>query len=1027
MTFIQTQNASGNFDQTGFDFVNGSKKVRVGTKGVLAARMLLDPLAQTEPTNGSNDYLYIAAGRDGLWFMQADVSSTTNEAWLIDDSGNANVATQNSRRWCSDVDVMTIDGERYLVATFGKKSKSRLRVYRLADVHAIAASPIPMPIAALVEVTLGNHPYFEIAGNDIHALTPYEYGRSVAGAMCVDSYIKANGDECADIYVSMGHHGLVRIGFCPEQFSGTLTPPSVDWGPVMGNDTHYAVGVDALYGHMLYRSSPNDRPYLEEPIIDRAERPFFNDVLVERDTPANSNRAHLYTTVDHLGWMRFDVKDRLTWNQTMAIDHHEGVEIAKDCQDDGGVLTDCIPMVAQFPDAVGVGNGEEHGYATGLALVEHPTHGPILAVTYDGSPLVTQLFNNANEGVTYGSDLEWGGTHASDLKGTRRTIFYRVDPGVAEGGFSNGVLSLTPGFNFDNWFDAGGVQVRFPSIQPSGDELNVIHNYRLPDISTFDQNLLGFCLSVVHPGAFPQGIHLGAPLGTYLRSIDSLEGSQAFGLVQSVVDPESFIISANDGKFPSLGFLSVTGPASDPSLQVQSTAASTFGPAGSHRMDAGSVWAGPNAGEEYLLSSGVILDDLGKGDRWMLMKYQHSSGSPPTITNKWTFLPFDDSYGLIPRPYYLMAGHFPKLNDFLEAGGHEPLVFGTRLSSPEGLSVFGRDDLILKTLLQPLAQDDAALTATGLILANPRQLVTHPEFNNMPRDTNTAEGLLAKDWWLRAGKIENPNGGADLLMDPGGSIHTSAPRAIEVRNIEDTAWGKWVIAVPCGKINADPDWTIFTDHTGWLPTPGSLWEQEQGHGLVQFWEVAEVGTVPTTYWRPIGSELIPTDPEFLKSALPKAIGSRNPGLTWEVDSVRIGDKAYALVSDLTGAIYAYEVQDILSAADPNNDVALDIFAEWSTPPSLFDDLDNIILDLEVLGVDQGKAYLVVAVRRVGVVHVTFDPTAGAGAFTDTHPSGTLQTSEYASALIVQPVPVADGGGERLIVSDYGGGVRVYGR
>lgn len=193
----------------------------------------------------------------------------------------------------------------------------------------------------------------------------------------------------------------------------------------------------------------------------------------------------------------------------------------------------------------------------------------------------------------------------------------------------------------------------------------------------------------------------------------------------------------------------------------------------------------------------------------------------------------------------------------------------------------------------------------------------------------------------------------------------------------------------------------------------------QGKAFAQFWEVA---IDASGNWRPVGDEFGPTTTGVLKSGLPMAIGSRVPGLAWEVESVRIGDGAFAIVSDLTGALYAYDVTNILLSPTSGLD-ELPLLAEWQTPPSFFDDLDNIILDIEVDTVGPTEARILVAVRRGGVVHVDFNPGLGSSAFTDSHPQGTLQTPEYASALSIQQVP----GGQRLVVSDYGGGLRLFGR
>lgn len=815
MTFIETVDATGAFVDTNFKLADGSKKVRIGDFGILPCRMLLDPMAATVPSAGPNDYIYIAAGRDGLWMMEANVTSSTNQAWLVDDSGDLNPATQNSRRWCSDVDVMTVNNDRYLVATFGRKSQSRLRVYKLDTVQAIATTG-GAPIAPLVQVKLKNHP-------DLvpHAFEAYEFGRSVAGALCIDQNQNALDPEGtpldpeeADVYVAMGHHGMLRVHFtAPHLTVPPTATPSVEWGPIMGEDTYYETQYGNVYGHLLYRDSPNLHPYLGSAVLERAERPFFFDLLVDREI---ADRTHIYVTVDHLGWMRFDLLND-TWGSSMPINHHEGRIVVRDYV--AGANPESIEMVSQFEESV---EPVEMGYATGLDLVEHPDPdtGPILAVTYSNSPLIKNLLTSSNEGVTYGSTLEWGGTHGVDFLGTPRTLFYRMDSGVTEGGFNGGggvnVLSASnPFFNHDNWIGSGGDRICFPETQPHPDKLNIFHFYDLP---TSGARILGTCLSVVDPGVVQTQ---GTALFVYERPADAVLGTQSFGMIQSVVQPDTLIISLNDSKFPNLGFIATDGNNTWANMFYSlPTSATNYLPAGSHRLDKGSVWAaGPTSpNEEYLFTSGLVLDFLDKGDRWMLMKYVHNTSGnpeldPPEIEDKWTMQAFPDSYGNIPRAYYQMAGQFPEMNSFATSIGESPLAFGTRLATPEGVSVFDRDKLVLNVVLHGISQDDHTVLAEDLQLPEPRLLVTHPEFNNMPRDPQAQYYAEALQWWERAGGEPNANNSAQTdPIDPAGEIHTSAPRAIEVKGADET-WGRYVIAVPCGKINADPEWRIFRPTT----------------------------------------------------------------------------------------------------------------------------------------------------------------------------------------------------------------------
>ena len=103
----------------------------IGATGVRPVRMLLDPDAHLTLSSapGLEDVLYVAGGRSGLWAMRADLrlSVASRVAVRIDDSRDTDPTTQDSRRWCTDVNVMTVGGIQYLVALFAQRGDSRLR------------------------------------------------------------------------------------------------------------------------------------------------------------------------------------------------------------------------------------------------------------------------------------------------------------------------------------------------------------------------------------------------------------------------------------------------------------------------------------------------------------------------------------------------------------------------------------------------------------------------------------------------------------------------------------------------------------------------------------------------------------------------------------------------------------------------------------------------------------------------------------------------------------------------------------
>jgi len=100
----------------------------VSSLGLRAVELELDPDADLEAP--SNAYLYVAAGREGLWVMGADPgASVTLPASRIDDA--LDTGGQTSDRWCNDVDFIQWGTTDYLLALFAEKDASRLRLYKL--------------------------------------------------------------------------------------------------------------------------------------------------------------------------------------------------------------------------------------------------------------------------------------------------------------------------------------------------------------------------------------------------------------------------------------------------------------------------------------------------------------------------------------------------------------------------------------------------------------------------------------------------------------------------------------------------------------------------------------------------------------------------------------------------------------------------------------------------------------------------------------------------------------------------------
>ena len=116
------------------------------------------------------------------------------------------------------------------------------------------------------------------------------------------------------------------------------------------------------------------------------------------------------------------------------------------------------------------------------------------------------------------------------------------------------------------------------------------------------------------------------------------------------------------------------------------------------------------------------------------------------------------------------------------------------------------------------------------------------------------------------------------------------------------------------------------------------------------------------------------------------------------------------------------IDRVVSLTDP--DAALPDtrrIATWESPEAFFDDLPSAVFDIAIDYRGGETALVYVAVRRVGVMVLRFDPDAPNPLDVLTEVER-IQTAEYTSSVHVREYPT---GVRHLIVSDYGGGIRVY--
>lgn len=143
--------------------------------------------------------------------------------------------------------------------------------------------------------------------------------------------------DVVDLYLAMDCEGLARVRVTEHATNPTgLTLSAVRWGPRFGDGSHYANTLSArTYGNWGVRDLSRSHTYNE---VERNDPPHFLDVAVERRAGSGGapDQVYVYAACDHLGWVRFALNAALDWNDTVTLDHHEG--IARE--------------VAQYPDWV---------------------------------------------------------------------------------------------------------------------------------------------------------------------------------------------------------------------------------------------------------------------------------------------------------------------------------------------------------------------------------------------------------------------------------------------------------------------------------------------------------------------------------------------------------------------------------------------------------------------------------------------------------------------------------------------------
>lgn len=1044
---------------------DGNKRLPVGQQSVVPSRMILDTLH-------GEDRLYIAAGRDGLWAMDADPLSTSNRAWRIDDSGNTNPVNQLSKRWCGDVEIETVDGEDYLIAIFGKRASSVLRIYKLDDVRAVASpsnSELGHEIAALVQIPLGTNSEYTPPSNA-------SYGRSTSMAM--DCVVEGElGSQKLVAFVAMGHHGLVQVSFDPGPGSTFSTAKA--WGPVFGTGSHYADGnglvpfVDAItYTNSVYTEDRDFFDPLDVP-IQREEAPVFTDVKVFRGALGGQTVYQVYAAVDHLFWCMFDL-DYATgsgWSQFMPIAHHEGVPVTFT---DTGVYAG---GTKQAMLAVSDSLGKVMAYGRSLEILHHESSGEhYLLVGCPNLPFVKQFLAYTYEGITFGSDFSQGTTDdnhrsASGPGVTTGVFIYEMKPAYTA--LPDDSPTQTPS-NLLTWsYPAGGDNLFAPPLQNEPGELAIFHNMtaNFENAMGMTKARLGLCLSLVDLSNVYTGSQLPDEADVLLR--DPKEGHMDGGFVTfsarpALADPRLILTATNDDPQKRDSWLEI----GDRDLvtgfrDVTPLGLNAVGPVDlDYKIHAGpnglllsedSQWFSPGAQGDQLLffgGSNQLDPDLNapypdEPGRWTLMDLKVTSGGnlDPQVLRHWHILPKPDRFNYVPRLSFQAGSSMGQ--EFDQALGpvlapQQGYVFLSQVFTAEGITALPRakvEEILAGTSSDPWQVGDDLFIGTDEPLklnVDEIRLVTHPEFNNMKNGDEVADGLpyanLEAYWATKDNQVAGD--------DHRGRTFTWTPTVMRVASPGTNQLDRWLLAVPAGQVVADEDWRVYQDvnqgdnNSRFLPE--QLYLDNDRRAMVRFWEIAPV----TGEYKIVTQKFAGQNGDvFGNSPLPTWFGNNSDRHAWAVRSVTLqdeggDDRVFSLVVDYSGGLEAIEVTDILGLVDfANTDRSLVLAAAgsglrvgpvtngtWNSPPPTHDGSSALVWDAAVSHVSgSSKALVYVPVRRGGIVVLEFAP------FETVVFKQVSRLSVPVFATSVSVLPGGTAGSESLLVSSYGGGIRVFDR
>lgn len=979
---------------------NPIKAFQVSSLGIVPIAMRLDPTADIEAGGepGSTDLLYVAAGRDGLWVVHADRRpNEPNRAIRIDDSGNANPATQNGRRWACDIEFATVNGVDYLLCLTSRKNQSRLRLYRLSDLRSIAQTcpgETGCEIGPAVQVNLN--------ANESTSTDWFSY----AFGMTVDYEHAVEGG--ADVYVALGAHGLVRVRLQPPQGSAHPTNQSQD-GPFFGSDSVYA---DVAFahpsggGHDYGFSSPgqdwdariyDDLEYYDwtpcggsgpaSAELTRSHPPIFTDVTC--------HGGFLYAAVESSGWVRFDLSG--TWGPAMPIDHHEGWANREPLGDpyssqlcaEEDYLLRLIASDGPFP-----GGRRPQTWTRRIIAVE-TTGGPILAVTTSPDRMAFdpagRTEGRAHNEWPRGEPFHKGGYHAY-------TFLYRL-----------GCTALDP--DADNWSVAvrlGGQDVLVPPAQGidfcDEEEPGAILFFATakklgsPGLLFLDDPLDSLADPAVDHSNYRVEVAWNTPNAPNVVARSSFDRPGRFSRYPgvSILDQRVWLTGSNDAgfRFP--------GPewTCDGALHRGSPPTSGADPnhvRGGILVNPEAQWPHPTAADQAYLWT--VL-----GSSWAMMRYSIGqdlccasppcpSPTPPQREKRAFISSPPDRFESTGRGYYSMGGVWPEYDAWFADKASQTgaqLIFGTRSGTDWCLVVMRRDRL--QTAMEGGSDGTLIDPADGSINALVGTLVTAHELSGVDSASQDAENID----FLTVKKLT-------------GYTTNSAPRFFKLSDEALEPEERFLVVLPTGRVSVDPSDPFMAGYT--IPSP---YDQRFGHPKVTIFDVTNVQGLTTQ-----GSPSIPS----------WTLIGPNPGFAAEVRMLEYGGTTWLFLSDFTGELLVYDVGGLLQMSPGTNDhTTFPPFEVYTLSADFTDDfhsdLYSVALD-HVEWVDDSEqareeVYAYLGASRVGLEVLRFRP--GNTSPPRLEPLGIVQVPGEAEGLWIRTDP--DSGERQLMVCNSFAGIRI---